>query len=88
MARCAPWAYPTLRDRAQQALHLLALAPVAETLADRNSYGFRPERATADAICQCHTVLSGHNRAQWVLELNATMTQNVVTYTIEVITDN
>jgi len=63
-----PLGIPTLRDRAQQALHLLALAPVAETLADRNSYGFRPERATADAICQCHTVLSGHDKAQWVLE--------------------
>ena len=63
-----PLGIPTLRDRAMQALHLLALAPVAETQGDRNSYGFRPERATADAIRQCHTVLSGHDRAQWLLE--------------------
>ena len=35
-----------------QALHLLALEPVSETLADPNSYGFRPYRCTADAIKQ------------------------------------
>jgi RNA-directed DNA polymerase len=30
-----------------QALHLIALAPVAETLGDPNSYGFRSGRSTA-----------------------------------------
>ncbi|MBK6971949.1 MAG: reverse transcriptase N-terminal domain-containing protein [Sterolibacteriaceae bacterium] len=63
-----PLGIPTLHDRAMQALYLLALAPVAETLGDRNSYGFRPERSTADAIKQCHTILSGHDKAEWVLE--------------------
>ena len=63
-----PLGIPTLHDRAMQALHLLALEPVSETLADRNSYGFRPERSTADAIRQCHTILSGHDKAQWILE--------------------
>lgn len=38
-----PLGIPTMQDRAMQALHLLALEPVAETRADRNSYGFRPE---------------------------------------------
>ena len=37
-------------DRAQQALHLLALDPVVETTADKNSYGFRQQRSCADAI--------------------------------------
>ena len=32
-----------MKDRAMQALYLLALAPVAETTADQNSYGFRPD---------------------------------------------
>src|SRR5215470_16831400 len=41
---------PTMRDRAMQALYLLALDPIAETLADPNSYGFRIQRAPADAI--------------------------------------
>ncbi len=63
-----PLGIPTLKDRAMQALYLLALSPVAETRGDANSYGFRPERCTADAIQQCHTILSGPNRAAWVLE--------------------
>ena len=35
-------------------LHLLALAPVGETIADPNSYGFREQRSCADAIGQCY----------------------------------
>jgi RNA-directed DNA polymerase len=63
-----PLGIPTMKDRAMQALHRLALEPVAETTADRNSYGFRPERATADAIEQCFNALSAGHSAQWVLE--------------------
>lgn len=59
---------PTMRDRAMQALYLLALAPVAETLADRNSYGFRTGRSTTDAICQCHQVFGKRGSSEWVLE--------------------
>lgn len=59
---------PTMKDRAMQALHLLALEPVSETLADSNSYGFRPARSTADAIEQCFKVLSQKGSARWVLE--------------------
>jgi len=63
-----PLGIPTMTDRAQQALHLLALEPIAETNADVNSYGFRPKRSTADAIEQCFTVLAGRYRGQWILE--------------------
>lgn len=63
-----PLGIPTMKDRAMQALYLLALEPIAETTADPNSYGFRPGRSTADAIEQCFTVLSKANCAQWVLE--------------------
>ena len=59
---------PTIRDRAIQALYKLALEPIAETLADPNSYGFRPKRSCADAIRQCHNVLSQRNSAEWILE--------------------
>ena len=45
-----PLSIPTLRDRAMQALHALALKPIAETVADRNSYGFREGRSRADAV--------------------------------------
>jgi RNA-directed DNA polymerase len=51
-----------------QALYLLALDPVAECLADRNSYGFRRERSCADAIEQCFKSLTHEESAQWVLE--------------------
>ena len=45
-----------MRDRAMQALYLLALDPVAETTGDHHSYGFRRERSTADAIEQVRNV--------------------------------
>ena len=51
-----------------QALYLLALLPIAETTADPNSYGFRPERSTADAIEQCFCALARKTSPQWVLE--------------------
>ena len=63
-----PLGIPTMRDRAMQALYLLALDPIAETTADPNSYGFRKERSTADAIEQCHTVLSNRGGARWIFE--------------------
>src|SRR5471032_2115762 len=44
-----PLGIPVMKCRAIQALHLLALEPIAETTADLNSYGFRPGRSTADA---------------------------------------
>jgi RNA-directed DNA polymerase len=58
----------TMQDRAMQVLYLLAVDPIAEETADPNSYGFRTERCTADAIQQCHTVLSNRAGAEWVLE--------------------
>jgi RNA-directed DNA polymerase len=63
-----PLSIPSLRDRAIQALSLLALDPLAETTADRHSYGFRSARCTADALEQCRIVLSRKNSAPWILE--------------------
>ena len=63
-----PLGIPTMKDRAMQALHLQALDPIAETLADPNSYGFRKERSCADAMEQCATVHSNGTRPQWILE--------------------
>lgn len=63
-----PLGIPTIRDRAMQALHLQALDPVAETRADRNSYGFRPKRSLHDAIEQCFKILCHKTSAQWILE--------------------
>jgi RNA-directed DNA polymerase len=59
---------PTMADRAMQALYLLGLDPIAETLADHHSYGFRLERNCADALDQCHKILSGPTGPNWILE--------------------
>ncbi len=60
-----PLGIPTMQDRAMQALYLLALDPIAETTGDPNSYGFRTERSTADAIGQCYQALDMlHNKGQ------------------------
>lgn len=63
-----PLGIPTKNDMAQQALHLLALEPVSETLADTNSYGFRPKRGIHDAIGQCFNLLAKKNSSKWILE--------------------
>jgi RNA-directed DNA polymerase len=63
-----PLGIPTMKDRAMQALYRLALDPIAETIADRNSYGFRLQRSTADAIEQCFNILAPKRSASWILE--------------------
>lgn len=66
--RWRPLSIPTMHERAMQALYLLALDPIAETQGDPNSYGFRTERSTADAIEQCFVALSRKGSPQWILE--------------------
>ena len=63
-----PLSIPTMTDRAMQTLYKFALDPLAETLGDPNSYGFRIGRSTHDAIEQCFTVLSKGKSPQGVLE--------------------
>ncbi len=63
-----PLSIPTMKDRSIQAIHLFALDPVAETMADKNSYGFRPKRSLHDAIQACFIDLSQRGAAQWILE--------------------
>ncbi len=62
-----PLGIPIMKDRAMQAFFLLALDPMAETLADPNSYGFRKERCPADAIAQCFIILGtqAHGRVDF-----------------------
>lgn len=63
-----PLGIPTMKDRAMQALYLMALEPVAETTADTRSYGFRKEHCTMDAVQQCHNVLRKGYSPEWILE--------------------
>ena len=63
-----PLGIPTMKDRAMQALYLMALEPIAETTGDRFSYGFRKKRRTMDAIRQIDTVLNRQHSPEWILE--------------------
>jgi len=63
-----PLGIPTMRDRAMQALFLLALEPIAETTGDGVSYGFRRGRSTADAAEQAFLCLAKKSQGRWVFE--------------------
>jgi RNA-directed DNA polymerase len=63
-----PLGIPTVTDRAMQALALLGLDPIAESLADGHSYGFRLERCCADALQQTHNILGSPHSPSWILE--------------------
>lgn len=63
-----PLGIPTMYDRAMQALHAMALEPVAETTGDKHSFGFRRGRCAQDACEQLFTVTSKKVGAPWVLE--------------------
>jgi len=63
-----PLGIPTMRDRAMQALFLLALEPVAESTGDPNSFGFRKGRSTHDAMSQNFNCLAKKYSPGWVLE--------------------
>ena len=63
-----PLSIPPMKCRAMQALHLLALEPIAENCAVLNSYGFRPKRSAADAIEQCFKALAKRASSQYIFE--------------------
>ncbi len=63
-----PLGIPTLHDRAMQALYALGLKPIAETLGDSHSYGFRECRSVHDAIKQCFISLATKVAAPWIFE--------------------
>ena len=63
-----PLGIPTMHDRAMQALHALALDPVAEARADRDSLGFRRGRRAQDAHQKLFISLARKGSPAWVLE--------------------
>lgn len=63
-----PLGIPTMLDRAMQALYLQALEPVVESSSDPKSYGFRPDRSTADAMVELFHLLSPQTAPVWILE--------------------
>jgi len=63
-----PLGIPTMYDRAMQALYLLILDPVAETILEKRSFGFRRYRGTRDASQYLFKCLGTKKSGEWVLE--------------------
>lgn len=63
-----PLGIPTILDRAVQAVYKLAVDPVVETKSDPNSFGFRKNRSTHDAIRQLRSLLDKRVSPTWVLK--------------------
>jgi len=58
---------PTIKDRVYQAKLKGIIEPCYETIAEPNSYGFRPMRSTKDAIRQIYLSIRLKKQA-WILE--------------------
>jgi RNA-directed DNA polymerase len=63
-----PLGIPAMHDRVEQALDLLGLDPVSESLADNHSYGFRKVRSAQDAMGAIYNALRRKGSADWILE--------------------
>ena len=63
-----PLGIPTMYDRCMQTLYALTLEPIAETIADTVSFGFRKYRSAKDACEQIFNVLSRRCSPVWILE--------------------
>lgn len=63
-----PISIPSMYDRGMQALYNLGLQPIAETLADKRSFGFRLYRSAQDAIRYAFICLRHRASSEWILE--------------------
>jgi RNA-directed DNA polymerase len=63
-----PLGIPTMYDRAIQALYTMALDPIAETTADKTSFGFRKNRSAHDAAQHIFNYSTRNKGTQWILE--------------------
>ena len=63
-----PLGIPTMYDRGMQALYLLTLDPVAESILSKTSFGFRRYRGTRDAGQLLFKCLCRDYSSKWVLE--------------------
>jgi RNA-directed DNA polymerase len=61
-----PLGIPTIKDRAKQALAMLALEPEWEAKFEANTYGFRPGRGAHDAIEAIHSCIN--KKPKYVLD--------------------
>ncbi len=77
-----PLGIPTMKDRAMQALHLLALDPVAETTADEELVWISPEAPLCGRggwVCDCAQTSRFRRRGYWKATSGAVSTTSVTT---------
>ena len=67
-SRKRPLSVPNIFDRAAEALFLIAIDPVVETLADAHAYGFRRKRSAQDAVRDIVENFGLLHGRQWVLK--------------------
>ncbi len=63
-----PLGIPTIHDRVCQSIHKAAMEPEWDIQFAPNTYGFRPQRSTWDAMGQVFASLCKTGSAQWVIE--------------------
>ena len=63
-----PLGIPTMKDRVMQALHHMALDPIAEIISDRTSFGFKRKRSCQDAMAYLYITLARKTSATKILE--------------------
>jgi RNA-directed DNA polymerase len=63
-----PLGIPVIKDRIYQNIVKNALEPQWEARFEPNSYGFRPQRSTHDAIVSLHSKLHGKSNRKWIFE--------------------
>ena len=63
-----PLGIPSIHDRVCQAIHKAAMEPEWDIQFAPNTYGFRPQRSTWDAMSQVFLNLCKAGSAQWVIE--------------------
>lgn len=65
-----PLGIPTMIDRAVQAMYQLGLDPAVEAKSDLNSFGFRKNRSTHDAVTAIRNHLDKKTHPKWILEID------------------
>jgi RNA-directed DNA polymerase len=63
-----PLGIPSIRDRIVQEAVRMVLEPIFEADFSQDSFGFRPNRRTMDAIARILYCTRPHNRFRWVIE--------------------
>lgn len=65
-----PLGIPSMKDRALQAVVVMALDPIIEDISDESSFGFRKFRGTDDAVRRIQAIISRHYGPKYIWEVD------------------